>query len=185
MYVCMPSNPPNDKIRAVENIMIIVKWVFCSNFLEATIKQEYRVFAETIMQPHRAWKRKFQNSLWLLWPTQLPTQGQWWSIRITQALQILQWWARGGLNEVHFMQYRQKISPWDSSANYSHTESSISTHDFSSICIISYSDLCFPIYLNSVSLVHSSDWSIELDSSSTLWTWEKSYNFKRVNIFML
>ncbi|KAG9954723.1 hypothetical protein KCU85_g315, partial [Aureobasidium melanogenum] len=39
-------------------------------------------------------------------PTQVASQGQWWSIFRTQRLQELQWWARSGLTELHFLQYR-------------------------------------------------------------------------------
>jgi hypothetical protein len=31
---------------------------------------------------------------------QLPTQGQWWSILITHALQMEQWWHRGGFTKL-------------------------------------------------------------------------------------
>lgn len=143
------------------------------------------MFDETIMHPHRALKRKFQNSLWFLCPTQLPTHGQWWSILITHALHILQWWARGGLNETHFSQYRHIIKLWESSWNCSSTEFSIYNHEFSFISQISSPVIYLPICLNSTSLVLSSYCIRVLASSSTLCTLEKSYNFSRVNIFIL
>ena len=38
-------------------------------------------------------------------PTQLPTQGQWWSNLSTQLSQIEQWEARGGLKILQVKQY--------------------------------------------------------------------------------
>ena len=40
--------------------------------------------------------RNCMKYFWFRSPTQLLIQGQWWSILLTQCLQILQWWARGG-----------------------------------------------------------------------------------------
>eukprot|EP01052_Picozoa_sp_SAG31_P050727 SAG31_NODE_11709_length_1004_cov_2.230939_2_plen_141_part_00 len=39
------------------------------------------------------------NIFWFRAPTQLFTQGQWWSIRLMQPRQTEQWWLRGALNE--------------------------------------------------------------------------------------
>lgn len=44
-------------------------------------------------------KRKLTN------PIHCPTQGQWWSNRSTQLLQIEQWEQRGGLYSIHVSQY--------------------------------------------------------------------------------
>lgn len=41
-------------------------------------------------QPKNPYKRKFQKNLWFPNPTQFPTQGQWWSMRITHFLQTEQ-----------------------------------------------------------------------------------------------
>ena len=41
---------------------------------------------------------------WLLAPTQLLIQGQWWSIFNTHLLQAEQWWQRSGLNTLHIKQ---------------------------------------------------------------------------------
>jgi hypothetical protein len=34
------------------------------------------------------------------------SQGQWWSILSTQRRHVLQWWARSGLRDWHFLQKR-------------------------------------------------------------------------------
>lgn len=48
-----------------------------------------------------AQKVKLMKNLWLWKPMQLPTQGQWWSMRSTQRSHREQWCVRGGLILLH------------------------------------------------------------------------------------
>ena len=43
-------------------------------------------------------------------PMQFATHGQWWSMRITQRPQRLQWWARGGLSHLQYTQWERNFS---------------------------------------------------------------------------
>lgn len=55
--------------------------------------------------------RNSRKGLWLRRPTQVASQGQWWSILSTQRRQVEQWCARSGLRAWHFLQKRS--SPLD------------------------------------------------------------------------
>ena len=45
--------------------------------------------------------RNSMKCFWLRKPTQLLIQGQWWSMFSMHFLQIVQWWALGGLTQSH------------------------------------------------------------------------------------
>ena len=47
--------------------------------------------------------RNSMKAFWFFKPTQLFTQGQWWSIRSTHDLHTEQWWVRSGLTAEHFL----------------------------------------------------------------------------------
>ena len=55
------------------------------------------------VDPANVYRRKSKKCFWFLNPTQLFTQGQWWSILATQPLQVEQWWAFGGFKASHFL----------------------------------------------------------------------------------
>ena len=115
--VWIPNKLPRENTSADETIITIRKFIFYSNLLQVKFTAESIKKQETIRHPKHELSKKFQNILWFLYPIQLPTQGQWWSILNTHVLQIEQWCERGGLKEVQLKQYLHSHNPRVDSEN--------------------------------------------------------------------
>lgn len=66
----------------------------------------YTMVATPYEQMKLMYIKNSKKNFWLLMPTQLFTHGQWWSILMMHRLQMLQWWARGGLKLLHRAHWR-------------------------------------------------------------------------------
>lgn len=125
----MANSPDREKTRALLIMRpVLIIGQFCKAWREPALTSTLPQETAATKQPDRPLKRKFQNSLWLPDPTQLPTQGQWWSILMTHSLQMEQWWERGGLITLHLKQKRQSMRLDYSGSNMWLTSVSIRLH---------------------------------------------------------
>lgn len=88
------------------NVRARLCWDRLSTAPQGSVARAARQTAPDQPVPTAAQNTKSRKGRMVLDPTQLATNGQWWSIPLTQCPHELQWCASGGLKKRHLLQYR-------------------------------------------------------------------------------